>query len=276
MESVVVPPSLIMARQEQKSHAMRTDPPVELVPVRSWEVLDFPPGQFVRSSAAESRRFPLAPDAPPTTEFIDVEPLTEFMPRGSRIRENDYRSSPDRRSDESLRRALAIDDSIPDARTYESVQYNQPGREQSVPQPRFLGRADAFDRQQPLHGDRAPPGFDEWLASSNAQAMRQVATADMNSDLAPLRTVEQEQRNVARVDGAPRVGPPFASAMAGQPTLPPMALQPALQAAQQAALPAAAPWPSGMVVPSVDAGALPPGFWPPALPLASAPSAWAR
>merc|ERR1719506_1681683 len=173
------------------------------------------------------------------------------MPRGSRIRENDYRTLPDRRSDESLRRALAIDDSIPDARTYESVQYNQPGRDQSVPQPRFLGRADAFDRQQPLHGDRAPPGFDEWPASSNAQAMRQVAMADMNSDLAPLRTVEQEQSNVARVDDAPRVGPPFASALARQPALPPMAPpmapQPPLQAGLQPSLPAAAPWPSGMV-----------------------------
>jgi hypothetical protein len=242
-----------MAGREKKSRAIRTDVPgpVEFVPV---EVLDLPPPRGFAREGADTRRaraqLPEAADAP---EFIDVEPLMEFVPRGARWGESDYRSSLEPRSDESLRRALPIDDSIPDPSMFDSVQYQGSGQALRLPQPRFLGRADGSERQQPQRTDWAPPGFDEWLASSNAQAMKQVAASEMNSGSASLRT--KEQAEVASEYGTPGGGSPFASATA---------LQPALPQAQAALLPAS---PSG-----VDAGlffnAFPPASapFPPAFP----------
>lgn len=248
--SVPLPTSLIMAGREKKSRAIRTDVPgpVEFVPV---EVLDLPPPRgFAREGPETHRARAPLPDAADAPEFIDVEPLMEFVPRGARRGESEYRSSLERRSDESLRRALSIDDSIADPPMFDSVQYQGSGQALNLPQPRFLGRADGFERQQPQRNDWAPPGFDEWLASSNAQAMKQVAASEMNSGSESPRTLEDEE--VASAHGTPGFGSPFASATA---------LQPALPQAQAALLPAS---------PSVvDAGSFVNAF-----PPASAPSAF--
>lgn len=242
MSSVVtdmpIPTSLIMAGREKKSRAIRTDlpGPVEYVPV---EVLDLPPPRgFVREGLDPRRA-------------IDVEPLMEFVPRGSWRGESDYRSPLERRSDESLRRALPIDDSIADPPMFDSVQYQGFGQALNLPQPRFLGRADGFERQQPQRSDWAPPRFDEWLASSNAQAMKQVAASKMNSDSEPLRT--WEQADVASAQDTPGVDSPFASATA---------LQPALQQAQAALLPASPNF--------IDAGSFVNAFPPAPAPAPSA------
>jgi len=76
--------------------------------------------------------------------------------------------------------------------------------------------AAAMAPQPPLQ--RAPPGFDEWLASSNAQAMRQVAASDINQD-STARFRIRAQPDVAEADETPRRGSPFANALAPQPPL---------------------------------------------------------
>merc|ERR1719247_916747 len=92
--------------------------------------------------------------------------------------------------------------------------------------------------QPPLQ--RAPPGFDEWLASSNAQAMRQVAASDMNQDsTAPFRIWAQP--DVAEADETPRRGSPFANALAPQPPLQ-QAQAPLLPVLQPGEAPAPAFW----------------------------------
>jgi hypothetical protein len=236
-----VPPSLIAAGAEKKSN-IGAPGVVELVPV---EVLDLAEPRAFMQEVAEDRRSHASlrrgllrdGSLPDASSFEPVQPSgrARIFPKSRFLgRDEEHDTEPPLQA----MRQVAASDINQDSTARFRIRAQPDVAEADETPRRGSPFAAAMAPQPPLQ--RAPPGFDEWLASSNAQAMRQVAASDMNQDsTAPFRIWAQP--DVAEADETPRRGSPFANALAPQPPLQ-QAQAPLLPVLQPGEAPAPAFW----------------------------------